>query len=157
MSSKKSAPALNLQAFKQGPAAGLASVAEQVRAHQRPLGPAIGGTLPAVALPPTSMPASTAAFRRASCREPSRLSARPTRRTYFRFAAWAVRQPAPLALDAVTDLWTQGNAALAQEWLDDLFMALNTPDPDDDLAPCIAEKFDDVMHGIHRSAMEIDL
>ncbi len=38
------------------------------------------------------------------------------------------------------------------------WLAVRTPTPtrDDDLPPCVAEKFGDIAHDIHRSAMEID-
>lgn len=118
--------------------------------------PLIGGTVPATALPLAPSAAATPPARHLTDPTQQRTTSRPTRRTYFRFAAWACRRTTRPSLDDVAVLWTQGNTALAQEWLDDLHMALAAPDPDDDIAPCIAEKFGDIAHDIQRSAQEID-
>ena len=118
--------------------------------------PSIGGTVPALALPLASPPAPASAPQHLAGRDPHRLSTRPTRRTYFRFATWACRRASRPSLEDVMALWAQGNAALAQEWLDDLHMALSAPDPEDDIAPCIAEKFGDIAHDHYQSTRETD-
>lgn len=157
MTSKRIARTLDLSAFRDGVDAGLASVAAQAASQcEASPAPVIGGTAPMAALPLVSSAVTAPSARRPVDPYRQRLSVRPTRRTYFRFAAWACGRATRPLLGDVAALWTQGNASLAQEWLDDLYMALSTPAPDDDTPPCIAEKFSDIAHDIHRSAQELD-